>query len=104
MVNKHVFITGGSEGLGLSIAKRLFLKGALVTIVSRNEDKLKKAAKEIDSTGKLVQYFVLDVAKATVGEVEEVVKKAERTHGPINTLVNNAGLSKPGMVLESDAL
>lgn len=80
------------------------MKGATVTIASWNEEKLKKAAKEIDSTGNLVQYFVLDVAKASVTEIEEVVKKAEKKHGPINTLINNAGISRPGMIFESDAL
>lgn len=53
-MNRHVFITGGSEGLGLSIAKKLLMRGSLITIVSRNEEKLKKAAKEIDGTGNLV--------------------------------------------------
>ncbi len=46
-LNKHVLITGGSEGLGLSIAKLCFYNGSKVTIVSRSVDKLEKAVKEI---------------------------------------------------------
>jgi 3-dehydrosphinganine reductase len=61
---KHVFITGGSEGLGLAFAKKCHLNGANVTIVSRSEEKLKKAMAEIDFNGK--NYFVLDVKESTV--------------------------------------
>ena len=46
-INKHVLITGGSEGLGLSLAKLCFYNGSKVTIVSRSVDKLDKAVKEI---------------------------------------------------------
>lgn len=40
---QHVYITGGSAGLGLSVAQLLTKKGAHVSIVARNEEKLNKA-------------------------------------------------------------
>lgn len=40
---KHVVVTGGSSGIGYSIAKHALKEGASVTIVARNEDKLLKA-------------------------------------------------------------
>lgn len=98
---KHVFITGGSEGLGLSIAKQCFMRGATVTIVSWNEEKLKKAVQEIDGSSRdYVQYFVLDVAKASVEEIQTIVKQAEKKLGRIEVLFNNAGFCKPGMFFE----
>ena len=47
---------------------------------------------------------MLDVEKATVEEVKAVVKLAEKRYGPIDILFNNAGVSRPGMFFEVDAL
>ena len=46
--NKHVFITGGSSGLGKSIAVNFAREGAHVTIVARDVKKLEDAKKEIE--------------------------------------------------------
>lgn len=42
--NKHVLITGGSEGLGLALAKQLVAQGARVSLVARTKSKLEAAA------------------------------------------------------------
>jgi len=47
--NKHVVITGGSQGIGLATAKAFIKEGANVWITGRNEGNLKKAAEEINS-------------------------------------------------------
>lgn len=44
---KHVFITGGSQGLGLALAERLAARGANVTICSRTESKLRDALEKV---------------------------------------------------------
>lgn len=44
---KHVFITGGSQGLGLAVAELLASKGAHVTICSRTESKLREAVGKV---------------------------------------------------------
>eukprot|EP00033_Pygsuia_biforma_P000550 GCRY01000647.1.p1 GENE.GCRY01000647.1~~GCRY01000647.1.p1 ORF type:complete len:344 (-),score=62.59 GCRY01000647.1:336-1367(-) len=47
MEGKHVIITGGSSGIGLATAKALVRKGANVTLIARNEKKLKEAQEEV---------------------------------------------------------
>lgn len=46
---KHVYITGGSQGLGLALAKELARKGASITIVARTQSKLDAAIKELET-------------------------------------------------------
>lgn len=48
---KHVFITGGSQGLGLAVAELLASKGAHVTICSRTESKLREAVAKVKVSG-----------------------------------------------------
>lgn len=47
---QSVLLTGGSEGMGLSVAKMLAAKGANIVIVSRSTDKLKAAVQEIQAS------------------------------------------------------
>ena len=47
---QHIFITGGSQGIGLSLAQLFLLKGANVTIVARTKSKLDEVVRQLDST------------------------------------------------------
>src|SRR3954463_11872013 len=58
---KSVFITGGSRGLGLEIARVLACEGALLTIVGRNQAKLEMARIELESYGNKVLAIACDV-------------------------------------------
>jgi len=91
MVDKKVIIiSGGSDGLGYSIAKRL-AKENKVIILARNEKKLQVAAKEIKC-----EYEVCDVSKYSncITAIESVIKKYNR----IDYLINNAGMWIEGEV------
>lgn len=46
-----VVITGGSQGMGLEVAKQLAMKGASIAIVARNKDKLETALRQIEVFG-----------------------------------------------------
>lgn len=46
--SQHVYITGGSQGLGLELAKLVAQKGAHVSIVARTQSKLDSALKELE--------------------------------------------------------
>src|SRR5215471_13704594 len=59
--DKAVFITGGSRGLGLRMARVLAEEGARLTLVSRHEDDLQAAARELAGTGAEVATFTCDV-------------------------------------------
>lgn len=94
LADKNAIITGGSSGLGYSIAID-FVKEDLKTLVlvSSNFEKLKQAAKKISEYGKTeIIIYQLDVGKeeewkSFVGFIKNKVKK-------IDILVNNAGVNK----------
>ncbi|XP_063931665.1 uncharacterized protein LOC135143687 [Zophobas morio] len=94
--NKHVLITGGSSGLGFSFAKLCVKNGANVTIVSRSQEKLDVAVKQLRgfSTKKdsqKIESFACDVT--CVSEVEQLFCSLIV---PVDIIVLCAGASKPG--------
>lgn len=93
---KHVLVTGGSSGIGLSVAKQLLACGASVTLLARRQ-------------------AVLDAAKATLGapdrthvlavdvSSDQAVSEKVRPHiaaYPCDMLINNAGVVMPGRFVE----
>jgi 3-oxoacyl-[acyl-carrier protein] reductase len=82
--NARALVTGGSEGIGLGIARALKDKGCKVAIMARNEDKLNRAAKELG-----VLALQGDVSREE--DVKRVVRSFVKELGGIDILVNNAG-------------
>ncbi|MBU2511419.1 SDR family oxidoreductase [bacterium] len=94
---KIAFITGGSSGIGLAIARQLFTQGANVFIFSRNDARLVNAVKEIrrfnqHKTGR-IDSRVLDVSQHEL--VTRVMDEAVETFGVPDILINCAGRSYP---------
>src|SRR5215216_927817 len=89
-MTKHVLITGGSDGIGKLTAKKLLEAGFKVTILSHNADKTKAAAEELGC-----QFVVADVAAGETAA--KAIEEAEGQNGPVDILINNAGiwLSRP---------
>ena len=81
----HVLITGGSRGIGAALAKEFSDAGANVTVAARSEAELKQVAADIGG-----QYFVVDLLDPH--QVDELIPRVEAEVGPIDVLVNNAGL------------
>jgi 3-oxoacyl-[acyl-carrier protein] reductase len=77
-------VTGGSEGIGLAIAKALVTEGGKVTITGRREDVLKAVAKSLG-----VDYEVADVGSEA--DAVRTVKSVVDKNGRLDILVNNAG-------------
>ena len=86
LIGKRVIITGGSRGLGFSMAKKFVAEGAKVLITGCNEQSLQSAAKEIGC-----MYICYDVTDFE--HMDEFVSKADNMLGGANVLVNNAGIS-----------
>tara|TARA_B110000971_G_scaffold210279_1_gene237316 strand:- start:9211 stop:10098 length:888 start_codon:yes stop_codon:yes gene_type:complete len=87
--DKKVLITGGSTGIGLSIAKKCLQVGATVVITGRNDDKLKKAADEINNPR--MKTLKWDISK--INQIEEGIKNTKlMLEGDIDILINNAGI------------
>ena len=87
---KHVFITGGSSGIGFAAAERLIKAGATVTIAARRADVLEEARVKL---GAKAMTLALDVAKEA--EVMEKAAAHAAAH-PVDMLINNAGVVMPG--------
>jgi short-subunit dehydrogenase len=82
---RHVVITGGSRGIGAAMAYQFAAQGARVTLVARNVDALTRVAAQISGA-----YVVADLTDDAV--VDTLIDQIEDLHGPIDVLVNNAGL------------
>src|SRR6516162_8491093 len=90
LTGKTVLETGGGSGIGLASARLLLNEGAHVAITGRDEEKLRRAAKELDAGERLI-YRAADVADG--GQVRALVEDVTRRLGRIDILVNNAGLN-----------
>ena len=84
--NANVLITGGSSGIGKETARKFIEKGANVVITGRDEDKLKKVAKELGATPLL---FDISDLKSIPNKAKEAIGLLD---GKIDVLVNNAGI------------
>ena len=88
---KVVFITGGSRGIGLAIARALLREGARVAITATSDDTLREAAADLaGGTASSVLPLRSDVRHYQ--EVERAVETAVNHFGGLDVLVNNAGI------------
>ncbi|KAJ9473886.1 3-ketodihydrosphingosine reductase TSC10 [Pseudozyma hubeiensis] len=96
---KHVFITGGSQGLGLAVAELLASKGANVTICSRTESKLREAVGKVKAAAKSKDQKIEYVA-ADVSTFEGAKRAIESCSVVPDTVFCCAGGAKPGFFIE----
>ena len=83
----HVVITGASSGIGEAIAREYFQRNAHVTLVARRRELLEKLAAEGEGKAHIVTADLSDP-----GQVTSWVDAAEAANGPIDVLINNAGV------------
>ncbi|MFC0282989.1 SDR family NAD(P)-dependent oxidoreductase [Camelimonas abortus] len=96
--NKHVFITGASGGLGAHFARLYARCGAVVTVAARRADRLAELVTELQGMGANACAVSLDVTdEASVGRA---FAEAEAAQGPVDIVINNAGISRPGLAME----
>jgi 3-oxoacyl-[acyl-carrier protein] reductase len=101
MTEKRIaIVTGGSRGIGAAIVQELARDGCHVVAVARNIEKLNEIVSGITSAGGSAEPVACDVAdpKALAAAIEKV----SETHGRIDVLVNNAGITKDGLFLRMD--
>ena len=93
-----VVVTGAGRGIGQEIARSFASQGAKVALISRSESSCGGAAKEINEShpGTCTAYAV-DVANHEA--VQEVAKKIADELGAVNILVNNAGVTRDGLLM-----
>ena len=88
---KHALVTGGAQGLGLSIAEAFCAAGAVVTIADINEESVNAAAKELCDQGGTVYAVTCDVSNEE--QVAAMVRTAAEKMGGLDVMVANAGVS-----------
>ena len=95
---KTVLVTGGTRGIGRAIAHTFAAQGAKVALCGRDEAKAQAAAAEIaGATSAQVAGFRADMASAT--DVDALIKAVTAKFGPIQILVNNAGITRDGLLM-----
>jgi 3-oxoacyl-[acyl-carrier protein] reductase len=100
--NKTALVCGASQGLGLAVATELALLGANVIAASRNEEKLKAAVQQLDtSKGQQHTYVAIDLSKPKA--VRQVISPFLTNNNVIHILVNNAGGPPSVPMIETEA-
>ncbi|OHD07466.1 MAG: hypothetical protein A2Y41_01580 [Spirochaetes bacterium GWB1_36_13] len=93
-------ITGGGNGIGEAVAKRLASDGAKVVLADMNEDGLKRVQSEIKSAGGEAITVQVNVTKED--DTAKMIKTAIDAYGKLNIMVPCAGIIKDGMLLTLD--
>jgi 3-oxoacyl-[acyl-carrier protein] reductase len=84
-------VTGGAQGIGLGIARRLGAEGAAVVLLDRNGPGVAVAAQDLTDEGLAAQGLAVDVTDQ--GAVEKAMAQVAREHGRIDVLVTAAGIT-----------
>ncbi len=96
---RRALITGGAKGLGRVIAQALAEAGADIAVSSRTHTDCQRAAIEIaESTDRRAAGFACDVTKTD--DVQKLKNRVEDEIGPIDILINNAGINIRGLIEE----
>jgi 3-oxoacyl-[acyl-carrier protein] reductase len=96
--DKVALVTGGSRGIGRAIATELGRRGASVMInYHENADAAESVEKEIEAAGGKAMIFQADVSD--FAQAEALVKATIESFGGLDVLVNNAGITRDGLIM-----
>jgi len=102
MTTPIALVTGGSRGIGRAICEALARHGWHVIAVARDEGALAATAQAIAAAGGRCDHIVCDARDREA--IDRCVAEAERRHGRIDLLVNNAGGGTSGRPLAADEM
>jgi NAD(P)-dependent dehydrogenase (short-subunit alcohol dehydrogenase family) len=94
LAGKVALVTGGSRGFGLLLARELGRRGARVAICARDDAELERARAHLGAEG--VEALALPCDIGDAGAVRRLVEEVAARLGPIDVLVNNAGIIQVG--------
>jgi 3-oxoacyl-[acyl-carrier protein] reductase len=97
---KVALVTGASRGIGFAVARKLGRLGAKISLCAREAKRLGVAASELESEGTTALALAADVTRA--GDIDSLVQETARALGPIEILVNNAGIGYFGPTHQAD--
>lgn len=90
-------VTGASQGIGRACALELAKAGATIALAARNEAKLAEAVKDIEAAGGQAAAFSLNLASEE--SIKVGAKAVLERFGKVEILVNNAGITRDGLML-----
>jgi short-subunit dehydrogenase len=94
----HVVVTGASSGIGWALAREFGgAPDTQLTLIARRRELLEKLAAEIDAPCLVHAHDLADPERAI-----EWIEEAEHAYGPIDVMVNNAGVENTGPAVEAD--
>jgi NAD(P)-dependent dehydrogenase (short-subunit alcohol dehydrogenase family) len=99
LTGKVVLISGGTQGLGAAIARASVREGAIVVSSGRNDERGAKVVAELESAGGSASFVHTDISDVAAAQAS-VAATIER-HGRIDGLVNAAGLTTRGSMLDT---
>ncbi|MFM7870234.1 MAG: SDR family NAD(P)-dependent oxidoreductase [Actinomycetota bacterium] len=94
IADRRVLVTGASRGIGAAIAREFAKQGAKVTVVARTAGPLEALAAEIGGRALVADLF-------DASQVHGLISRAEEMGGPIEVLVNNAGMDVTKNILDT---
>lgn len=84
-IGNTIFISGGSAGIGLAIAKKLHAAGNKIIINGRNEERLQNALKQLDNAVAIQGDLSIEADRI------RIAKELKANHPEVNIIINNAG-------------
>ena len=95
----QVIVTGSSGGIGEAIARAFANAGGHVACVARSADKLKTVVEDINGKGK-GKAIAVGADVASPGGAQKILSQVEAELGPVDVLVNNAGIARIGALID----
>ncbi len=95
--DKVALVTGSARGLGQAIALKLAEAGADIALCDLNAEWLEETAEKVKALGRRVECYGVNVAEGE--SVTAGIKAIEKDFGKIDVLVNNAGITKDGLMM-----
>jgi 3-oxoacyl-[acyl-carrier protein] reductase len=95
--NQFAVVTGGSKGIGLAITKYLLENNYYVAFCYRNENDASKALDELSHFRKKLLPFRADMSN--IEEIKYFIEQVVQQFGRIDVLVNNAGITRDGLLV-----
>jgi len=96
---KKVLVTGGANGIGLSVAREFARAGSEIILTDRDGEALARASDQLRETGARVHTRVCDISKRQ--EVEETARWVTDELGGLDVLINNAGIGYTGEIAKT---
>jgi 3-oxoacyl-[acyl-carrier protein] reductase len=94
---KIAIVTGSTRGIGRAIAETLAKNDCSVVISSRNNEAVQSTVNELKSLGYQVSGYAADISN--IDEAKALVNFAVEKYGKVDILINNAGITKDGLLM-----